>query len=116
MERVKAAKGALTAAMVVVFGVFGIDKFIRPLVWLGWIPEWTENISGVSREVWLQVAGSIELLFAAAVLFPNKLIRRIAAWGMVVHLLLVLTQTGVNDLFVRDVGLLLGAIALALLL
>lgn len=116
MERVQASRGILMTAMIVVFGIFGIDKFIRPLVWLGWIPEWTENMSGIPREIWLRVAGGIELLLAAALLFPHRLVRRIAAWGMVVHLTMILTQTGFNDLFIRDVGLLLSAIALAILL
>lgn len=116
MERVKAARGVLMVGMVTVFGAFGADKFLRPEIWIGWIPPWMEDFAGMSQEMWLRIAGGIELLLAAALLFPQRLIRRIAAWGMVMHLIIVLTQTGVNDVFVRDFGLLLSAIAMALLL
>lgn len=116
MEREKAAKGILMTAMVAVFGIFGIDKFARPDVWLGWMPPWLADLSGISLETWLMITGGIEVLLAAALLFPHRLVRRIAAWGMVAHLIAVLTQTGINDIFVRDLGLLLSAIALALLL
>lgn len=116
MERTKAARGTLLIAFVGLFGIFGIDKFLRPDLWLGWIAAWTENMSGVSSQVLLRIAGGIELLLATALLFPHRLVRRIAAWGMAVHLLFVLTQTGFNDIFVRDAALLLSAIALAVLL
>lgn len=116
MERVKTAKGVLMTGMVAVFGIFGVDKLARPAVWIGWIPPWLEPPTGLSSEVWLMITGGIEILLAAALLFPYRPIRRIAAWGMVVHLITVLTQTGINDFFVRDLGLLLSAVAMALLL
>ena len=116
MDRVKAAKGTLMTAMILVFAIFGVDKFLRPEIWMGWIPEWLADSSGIAQKTWLMIAGGVELLLAAALLFPSRIIRRIAAWGMVVHLIFVLTQTGMNDLFVRDLGLLLSAVALALLL
>ncbi|OGJ64299.1 hypothetical protein A3C37_05475 [Candidatus Peribacteria bacterium RIFCSPHIGHO2_02_FULL_53_20] len=116
MDRVKIARETLMTAMITVFGLFGIDKFIHPAAWLGWVAPWIENLSGISRGTWLRVAGGYELLLAAALVFPHRLVRRIAAWGMVIHLIFVLTQTGFNDLFVRDLGLLLSAIALGILL
>ncbi|TSC57117.1 MAG: hypothetical protein Greene041662_1066 [Candidatus Peregrinibacteria bacterium Greene0416_62] len=103
-------------AMVTVFSVFGADKFLRPEVWMGWMPSWMENALGISREAWLSSAGGIELLLAAALLFPQRMIRQIAAWGMAAYLILILTQAGMNDLFVRDLGLFLSAVAMAILL
>lgn len=105
----------MTAA-ITVFGLFGADKFIHPASWIGWIAPWMEHVSGISRATLLQIAGGFELLLAAALLFPQKLVRRIAAWSMVMHLLFILTQTGFNDLFIRDFGLLLSVVAMALLL
>ena len=73
MEREKAAKGILMTAMIAVFGIFGVDKFARPDVWLGWMPPWLADLSGISRETWLMITGGIEVFLAAALLFPIAL-------------------------------------------
>jgi uncharacterized membrane protein len=116
MQKIPVARGVLLSALVIVFGIFGVDKFARPLMWIGWIPLWMEDVLGIARETWLLVAGGIELLLAAALLFPHRLVRRIAAAGMILHLIAVLTQTGFSDIFVRDLGLLFSAIGLLILL
>ena len=116
MQKHSVATGILMSAMIIVFGVFGIDKFLHPLSWISWMPLWMDGLLGIDKSQWLMVTGVIELILASAVLFPSILIRRIAAWGMVLHLGFILTQTGMNDLFVRDLGLMLSAVALAVLL
>jgi uncharacterized membrane protein len=116
MDRVKVSRGVLMTAMIAIFGIFGIDKFIHPTSWLGWIAPWMVIVSGIPRESLLWMAGGLELLLAAALLFPHRIVRRVAVWGMVLHLIFILTQTGLNDIFIRDAGLLLSGIALALLL
>ncbi len=116
MQKASVATGVLMSAMMIVFGVFGIDKFIHPLSWIGWIPQWMDGLFGIGKSQWLMVTGIMELILASALLFPSVLIRRIAAWSMVLHLAFVLTQTGMNDLFVRDLGLMLSAVALGILL
>ena len=80
------------------------------------MPLWIDGLMGIGKSQWLMVAGGLELIFAAALLFPNVTVRRIAAYGMVLHLGFILTQTGMNDLFVRDLGLMLSAVALGILL
>jgi uncharacterized membrane protein len=116
MQNIAVARGILVSAMVIVFGVFGVDKFMHPLAWIGWMPPWIDGFLGIDKAQWLMVTGVLELIFAAALLFPARVIRRIGTWGMVLHLIVVLTQTGLNDLFVRDLGLLLSAVALGILL
>ena len=49
MDRVKIARETLMTAMITVFGLFGIDKFIHPAAWLGWVAPWIENLSGISQ-------------------------------------------------------------------
>jgi uncharacterized membrane protein len=116
MQKNSVARGVLMSAMIIVFGVFGLDKFLHPLSWIGWMPLWMDGLLGINKSQWLMVTGVIELIFAAALLFPSRIVRRIAAYGMALHLAFILTQTGMNDLFVRDLGLMLSAVALALLL
>lgn len=116
MQNTAIARGVLMSAMIIVFGVFGIDKFLHPLSWIAWMPPWIDGLVGLSKSQWLMVTGASEIILASGLLFPKTIIRRIAAWGMTLHLCFILTQTGINDLFVRDLGLMLSAVALAILL
>ena len=116
MQKDRLAFRFLTIGLVLVFGWFGIDKFLHPLTWIGWMPTWMDGLMGMPKDTWLQVTGAIEIVLAAALLFPIRIIRRIASIGIILHLIAVITQIGINDIFVRDVGLLCAAVALALLL
>jgi len=112
------ARRFLTASLVIVFGVFGIMKFASPLLWIGWIPLWMEGFLSPTRDTWLRVFGAFEILLALLLLLiPKKKIRRGAVALMALHLLVVLTQTGLwNDIGIRDLGLLLSSLALFTLL
>ncbi len=112
----KLSRMFLRIGLCYVFIAFGIDKFVHPLLWLGWIPPWMESFLGMSRTTWLPVTGAVEILIGLAALFPVRIIRFLGSLGMVLHLIVVLTQTGLlNDIGIRDTGLLLGAAALFLL-
>lgn len=110
------ARNILIAGLVFVFGWFGIDKFIHPLNWIGWMPLWMEGLFGMTRESWLSVIGSLETFLAAALLFPHRLVRKLAVTGMALHMIGILSQVGINDIFVRDVGIFAAACALFFLL
>jgi uncharacterized membrane protein len=115
MQRI-ASTYLLIAAAAFVFGLFGIDKFANPLLWIGWMPSWMEGFLGLSRSAWLQITGALEILFAIMLCIPIRNVRRSAVILMILHLVAVLTQTGWNDIAIRDIGLLgsLGALFLAL--
>lgn len=116
LSNLRLARFLLTAALTFVFGVFGVWKFLQPLLWIGWIPLWMEGILGFSRETWLSVIGGIEILLAGLLLAPIQTLRKVACVLIALHLIAVLTQTGWNDVFVRDAGLLLASLALLVLL
>lgn len=116
MQSRSAARWLLTAALVLVFGSFGIMKFTSPLLWIGWIPLWMEGFLTFTRETWLQIFGVLEILLALLLLTPQRTIQRIITALMALHLLAVLTQTSWNDIGIRDLGLLLSSIALLFLL
>lgn len=116
MERVTIVRWLLTAALVLVFGYFGIDKFLSPILWIGWIPPWMDGLLGLSREVWLKGVGIAEIVVAILLLVPHRRVRQAGAALAVVQLLGVLTQVGWNDVGARDAGLLLASVALFLLI
>ncbi len=114
-RHVDRARLTLIAALAGVFFFFGIDKFLRPLLWIGWIPAWLDGFF-LQKSAWLQVIGASEIALALALLIPKRQIRTVACFLMIVQLIGVLSQVGFNDVFVRDAGLLLSAVALWFLL
>lgn len=116
MDRKRIAVWCLTAALVIVFGWFGIEKFQNPLLWIGFLPMWTDGFLGVSKDIWLMVMGVLELLFALMLIIPVRRVRQAGALLIAAHLVVVVLQVGLNDIGVRDLGLLLSSVALFLLL
>lgn len=116
MQRKQVAQTLLIAAIVAVFALFGVDKFRQPLFWIGWIPMWMDGLFTLSRDAWLKVIGLSEIMLAALVLIPVRRVRQIGVILVCLHLVAILTQTGWNDVGIRDAGLLLSALALLFLI
>lgn len=116
MDRNQTAKYILIGALVFVFGYFGIEKFTRPDFWIDWMPVWIDGALGMDKYTWLSVFGVLEIATALGLLIPIRRLQQLAAVGMIVQLLGILTQTGWGDVAVRDVSILISAIALFLLL
>ena len=114
-QYVRRARTTLIIALAGVFLYFGIDKFLQPLVWIGRIPQWMDGLL-LSNAVWLRVFGAVEIILGAALLVPKTMVRKIACSVIILHLIAVLTQVGMNDVGARDAGLTLSAVALWLLL
>ena len=116
MQRQSLPFWILTAGLVFVFGFFGVDKFVHPEVWIGWIPLWMEGLLGLTRDTWLSIIGFTEAFFAVLLLVPVRLVRKIGAALIAIHLIGILTQVGWNDIGIRDIGLLSASAALLCLL
>ncbi|MBI3332393.1 hypothetical protein HYZ99_05580 [Candidatus Peregrinibacteria bacterium] len=116
MEHNRLARNLLIVALAFVFGYFGVDKFIHPLFWIGWMPPWLDGFMGLSKEVWLMITGATEAVFAVMLLIPHRRVRQAGAILVALHLVAVHTQTGWNDIAIRDIGLLMSSIALFLLI
>lgn len=80
------------------------------------MPTWLDGKFSLTLSQWMQVTAVAEIIIAAALLFPMLIVQRIAAFFAAAHLTAVLTQTGWNDIAVRDIGLLMMATALWYLL
>lgn len=100
--------------------VAGIDKFFNAMtdwdqyLWVGF----ADNLPGSATQL-MYLVGAIEVVAAVIVLVAPRIGGWIVAgWlaGVVTNLVIVATTTGAYwDIALRDVGLMLGAIALALL-
>jgi len=116
MQRPNSAKWLLIISLVFVFGYFGIDKFINPLTWLGWLPAWMDGLGGLPKDSWLKLVAILEILFAILLLIPVKTVQKIGVILITLHMLGILTQVGWNDIAVRDIGIMMSGIALLALL
>jgi len=112
MQRKTFADLLLTAGLAFVFIYFGVDKFVHPEWWIDWMPTWMEGLMGFSRNGWMLITGALEILFAVMLVLPVRIIRQTGAILCALHLVAVLTQTGWNDIAVRDIGLLLMSLGL----
>lgn len=115
MPRLTLSRWTLALGLALIFGFFGVDKFVSPEIWIGWLPLWMDGLFGLSKHVWLQITGATEILIAAGLVFPSGYIQRISALGAGGHLFTILTLTGWNEVAVRDIGLLTMALAIMLL-
>ena len=116
MERRRLAALVLTAGTVLVFGVFGAQKLYAPELWIQWMPSWIDGMMGLTKARWLTVIGISEVLLALLLLFPFRRVRQIGAILVCLHLVGIITQVGWNEIGIRDIGLLAGAIALLMLI
>src|SRR6185437_6120507 len=95
----------------------GIDKFVKVLNpdWPHYLAPWIVNLIPFSAQTAMYVVGGIEILADVLVAIkPRYASYVVALWlaGIIVNLL---TYSGFYDIALRDFGLLVGALALALL-
>ena len=57
MQSVSIARNILLLGLVFVFLAFGIDKFVQPILWIGWIPGWMNGLLGMNADLWLKIIG-----------------------------------------------------------
>ncbi len=116
MSRASTAKWTLIAGLAFVFGYFGIDKFLHPTVWVGWIPAFMDGLLGMDKFLWLKIIGVTEIVIAVCLMLPVRLAQQIAIIVGMVQLVTIIWIGGWNDIAVRDSGLLCSLIALFYLL
>ena len=116
MDRKSLTTILLTTGLVLVFGYFGVDKFLSGFLWVGFLPAWMDGFSGLSKNIWIQIVGAIEIVLAVMLLVPVRKVRQAGITLIALHLLGVLWQVGWNDIGVRDIGLLFSSLALLTLL
>lgn len=106
----------LWAGFIAIPLIMGLDKFFNVLAnWESYLAPWIENISPFSAHGTMMAIGIVEIIAAVAmILRPRYAAYVVALWlaGIIVNLL---TYSGFYDVALRDFGLMVAAIALALL-
>lgn len=94
----------------------GVDKYVDSLTdWPHYLAPWIVDLSPFSAQTAMYVVGAVEVLAAILVaLKPRYAAWVVVAWlaGIIINLL---TWSGFYDVALRDFGLLIAAVALALL-
>lgn len=89
---------------------FGINEVIDPAKWSAYIPEWMPL--PFSTTTFAFINGLVEIAFALLLLAGAY--TRIIAVLVALHLLGIVVSVGYNEIGIRDFGLLMSAVALAL--
>lgn len=97
-----------------VFLLLGIQQFLFTEQWTTWLPAWlTHALPDTALAVRIiLVNATADVLLGAALLLG--IFTRIVAILMIIHLVSVLLALGYNDIAIRDLGILLAAIAVAI--
>ncbi len=97
----------------IVFIVFGIDKFLDPIGWASWAPPWFWSLMPLAETPLMYIVGVTETLLGALMLIG--LWTRLAAALTAAHLASIIILIGMNEIAVRDIGLLFLALGIAVL-
>lgn len=102
----------LRLGLAFVFAWFGATQLLGPQSWTALIPQWVTNISGMSALTVVYINGVFEVI--AAILLVLGVWTRLVAFLLFLHLLTIVFDLGLNAIGVRDIGLSVAALTLAL--
>lgn len=92
----------------------GIDKFTHLLVnWDQYLPSFVNRMVGGHGHELMLVAGAIEIVAGLGVFFKPKIFAYVVSTWLVLIIVNLLMIPGYFDVALRDLGLALGALALA---
>lgn len=106
MSPITTARWTLVLGTSFIFLYFGIDKFLHPDLWIGWMPNWMDGLFGWKLKMWMDITAVTEIAIGTVILYPKRIVQRIASLFASLHLVAILTQIGWNETAVRDAGLL----------
>lgn len=111
---IKTSNLLLRLGLAFVFLWFGIDKFIHPDYWINaWMPFWLQGILahfGIGNLNFIYANGIFEVVIGLGFVF--NIFVKLLALLTVLFLLLVIISFGLNEVTIRDVGLIGAALAL----
>ena len=107
----------LKLGLAAVFLWFGVDKLIHPSYWLNaWVPQWFLGVLakfGTDGTQFVYTNGIFEILVGVSLL--SGILVKFFSFLAAVFLLSVILSVGLNEVIVRDIGLLGGFLALLFL-
>lgn len=111
---IKTSNLLLRLGLAFVFLWFGIDKFIHPDYWINaWLPLWFQGILGrlgIGNLNFIYANGIFEVVIGLGLVF--NIFVKFLAFLIILFLLFVILSFGLNEVIVRDVGLIGAALAL----
>lgn len=115
-QSLHASQLSLRIGLAAVFLWFGVNKFIQPQYWVdAWMPQWAQRIAqtmGMSATNAVFLIGIFEVLVAVSLV--TGFFTRAFASAAIVFLLTVLVANGLNEIVVRDIGLIAALVALVI--
>lgn len=113
-KKIRLAEFLLRAGLAVVFLYAATASFLMPQNWIGFFPPWLRNI--IPAEILLVVFSSFEIILALFLISGLKTFRAAAVSGIVLFLIIVFNlSVSLLDIIFRDIAILFGALALAVL-
>jgi uncharacterized membrane protein YphA (DoxX/SURF4 family) len=113
MKQTSKAFHILQYGFVALFIWFGLSQLLNPSSWVSFIPTWATGLSGMSAHTLVIVNGIFEVVAAALVAFDIWV--PIVASLLAIHLLFIVIDIGITPIGVRDLGLVVGLAALAVM-
>jgi uncharacterized membrane protein YphA (DoxX/SURF4 family) len=101
----------LRLAMASVVLWFGVSQLLNPSAWTVWLPSWV-NALPITSVQFVLLNGVAELVLGALLL--AGLFTRLAALILSLHMLVIAFHLGYTDVGVRDAGLALATLAVAM--
>ncbi|MCA9364033.1 DoxX family protein [Candidatus Kaiserbacteria bacterium] len=112
-KHITTATTVLRLGLAVVFLWFGFSQLFDGVSWVYWVPEWAVSLFHLPPAMIVLANGIFEVV-AGALLAMNVWVRPIA-FVLAVHFAIITVDIGPDAVGVRDFGLTLATLALALL-
>lgn len=100
----------LRVGIAITFLWVGVLILKDPAGWSGYIQPWAQNLLPISAISVMIITAIFDIAVGALLLI--NMFTWIAAAGAVFHLITVLIVSGINQVTIRDVGILAGSLAL----
>ncbi len=100
----------LRVGLAVTFLWIGILIFKQPEAWGGYLAPWAFNLLPVSLPQAMMGTAILDIAIGVLLLFDSLV--WLAALIGTIHLIIVLTVSGITDITVRDIGILAATVAL----
>lgn len=91
---------------------FGIQQFLHVDEWTGYLPEWTNKITFLTQSQFIYVNATMEIILVTFLLIG--FFTRISAFILAIHLAIITYEMGFTAVGVRDFGLTMATLAIAL--
>lgn len=116
LQAARTAYRLLHVGFIVLPLIMGLDKFTNLLTdWPGYLAPWVVDILPFSAQTAMYLVGVIEIAAAVLVALKPRIGAPIVALWLAGIIINLLTYSGFYDIALRDFGLLIAAVALALL-